>query len=343
MGIKDLPQTIWWEDSALMMIDQSLLPQKYEIITLKTVEAVAEAITVMRVRGAPAIGATAAYGLAVAAITSKAKTPENLIKDLGLAKERLARTRPTAYNLFWALDQVMSVAQGPDVESIKENILDKAHQIRELDIETNRQIGVHGATLIRDGMNIETHCNAGSLASVYYGTALAPFYIAQEEGKKFHVWVDETRPRLQGARLTIWELQKAGVDCTLITDNMAGHLMRNGLVDLVIVGADRVSGKTGDVANKIGTYMLSLAAHDNNVPFYVAAPVSTIDFEVEAGMAIKIEERSTDEVLFIRGQRISPAKKAKNFAFDVTPAKYIAGIITEKGIVPPSKLMSLRR
>ncbi|MFX1536860.1 MAG: S-methyl-5-thioribose-1-phosphate isomerase [Promethearchaeota archaeon] len=343
MSLKDLPKTLWWEDSVLKLIDQSLLPQEFKIIALESVEEVAEAISVMRVRGAPAIGITAAYGLVLAALNSAAKTSKELSNDLLKAKERLASTRPTAVNLFWALKKVMSVTEDPDanIDTIKRNVLDMANKLWKEDIETNRKIGQHGMKLIQEGMNLETHCNAGSLATVYYGTALAPMYLAAEEGKNFHVWVDETRPRLQGARLTIWELQKAGIDCTLITDNMAGHLMQNNLVDLVIVGADRVSGNTGDVANKIGTYMLALAAHDNNVPFYVAAPISTIDFEIQSGKETKIEERNVDEVLSIRGKQISPAKKAKNFAFDVTPSKYVKGIITERGVFSPNQLKTL--
>jgi methylthioribose-1-phosphate isomerase len=308
-----------------------------KIITLRNHKEMAEAIKVMRVRGAPAIGVSAGFGLALASLEYKGQSKKGILKYLKNAKERLAKTRPTAVNLFWALERVMKAAKGESAKEIRESVVAEAKRMWEEDIETNKKIGKNGAKLIKDGYNIETHCNAGSLATVYYGTALAPIYTAYEQGKKIHVWVDETRPRLQGARLTVWELQKAGVPCTLITDNMAGHIISKGMVDMVIVGADRIAGN-GDTANKIGTYMLALSAKENRVPFYVAAPFSTVDKSLKSGKEIPIEERDKGEVVEIRGKNISTARQAKNFAFDVTPAKYIKGIITEKGIFKPSKI-----
>ncbi|WP_424931619.1 S-methyl-5-thioribose-1-phosphate isomerase [Amaricoccus macauensis] len=344
-------RTIWVEEAAsadrpgrVGIIDQTRLPHAFETVSLTTPEAAAHAISDMLVRGAPLIGATAAYGLALG-------IHENA-SDARLAAlyDRLHATRPTAINLRWALDQMMATLR-PLPEAEREAAAwVRAAEICDEDAEINRMIGMHGLDLIREiaarrpgPVNILTHCNAGWLATVDWGTATSPIYQAHDAGIAVHVWVDETRPRNQGAALTSWELANHGVPHHLITDNTGGHLMQQGLVDLVITGTDRTTAN-GDVCNKIGTYLKALAAQDNNVPFYVALPSPTIDFRLESGAEIPIEERSSDEVSWVHGKdpegrvtkvRISPeATPAANYAFDVTPARLVSGLITEKGIVP---------
>jgi methylthioribose-1-phosphate isomerase len=276
----------------------------------------------MYIRGAPAIGAAAAFGLALAAQQSRANVLQDLIADLDKAAEVLRATRPTAMNLFWALERMLQTArtvEPPSVEAIVDALITEAQRIADEDVEINRRMGAHGATLIEDGFNILTHCNAGALATVDYGTALAVVRAAHEQGKKIHVWVDETRPRLQGARLTSWELMNEGIPMTLIPDNVAGHLMRTGKVDIVVVGSDRTAAN-GDVANKIGTYKLAVIAKENGVPFYAVVPTSTIDLSSPTGDDIPIEERDAREVTHVRDCQIAPdGVRVLNVAFDVSP------------------------
>ena len=319
-------KTVWMEGMAVKMIDQRKLPERLEILRAVSVEDVARAIETMAVRGAPAIGAAAAYGLALADV---------LGMDVEKACARLGRTRPTGHDLFHALNLMMEFwrSGGGLVEAA-------AKYAKDLE-EGCLAIGRHGAKLIRNGARVLTHCNAGALATVDYGTATAPLRVAHSRGKKLFVYVDETRPRLQGSLLTAWELQQEGIDHAVIADNAAGLFLSRGEVDLVIVGADRIAAN-GDTANKIGTYEKAVVARESDVPFYVAAPLSTIDFSIETGKEIPIEERDEEEVLSVRGVRIAPrGSKALNPAFDVTPAKYITAFITEKGIVRPGQLREL--
>ena len=331
---------------ALLLINQLLLPHRFEMVECLTYEAVGEAIRQMQVRGAPAIGVAAAYGMALAARRSSARDTTTLLVELRQARQFLAATRPTAVNLDWALQRAMglvgkSVEEGFSRLEIGQQLLDWAIQTHIQDVEANRRMGQWGATLINDGDNILTHCNAGALATAGYGTALGVIRAAHEAGKRLHVWVDETRPYLQGARLTAWELQQLGIDFTLITDNMAGHMMQRGKVQFVVTGADRIAAN-GDTANKIGTYSLAVLAKENAIPFYIAAPLSTIDLSLPTGEAIPIEERSADEVLRLGGQLIAPeGVRAAHPAFDVTPHRYIRGIITERGIAGPPFLENL--
>jgi len=331
------------------IIDQTRLPHALEIVTLRTVEDAAHAIRSMQVRGAPLIGVTAAFGLALAL--------RNDPSDIGLEEEArmLAEQRPTAVNLKWALDEVCRAVEPLPPEKRAAAAYQRAARMAEEDVEACRQIGTHGLKLIEaiaacksagDPVNILTHCNAGWLACVDWGTATAPIYMAHDKGIDVHVWVDETRPRNQGAALTAYELGAHGVPHTIIVDNAGGHMMQHGFVDLVIVGADRVTAN-GDVANKIGTYLKALAAFDTKVPFYVALPHSTIDWTLDDGMKIAIEERAANEVLRLQGRTkegvvttvgIAPSGSgAANPAFDVTPARLVTGLITERGIAPASK------
>jgi methylthioribose-1-phosphate isomerase len=300
----------------------------------------------MYIRGAPAIGAAAAFGLALAAQQSRASTREELLADLATAAAVLRATRPTAVNLFWAVDRVLRQAQAPEHQTVADlrlALLAEAQRIADEDVEINRRMGAHGLALIEDGFNILTHCNAGALATVDYGTALAPIRAAHEHGIKIHVWVDETRPRLQGARLTAWELMNEGIPMTLIVDNVAGHLMRTGQVDLILVGSDRTAAN-GDVANKIGTYKLAVLAKENSIPFYAVVPTSTIDLSVATGDEIPIEERGAEEVTHPGGCQVAPdGVRVLNVAFDVTPHRYVTGIITENGIAYPPFGPSLRQ
>jgi methylthioribose-1-phosphate isomerase len=330
-------RTVWWQDGELRLIDQLRLPQELLVCSCRGVDEVAEAIRSMKVRGAPAIGVTAAYGVALAAAASPAKTVPALLNAVEAAASVLRATRPTAVNLGWALDRMVGrareAAATSDAASMRMALLAEAEAMADEDVAANRAMGAFGAALIPDGANILTHCNAGALATVDWGTALGVVRTAHEQGKRLHVWVDETRPYLQGARLTAWELQQAGIPCTLITDNMAGHFMQQGKVDLVIVGADRVAAN-GDFANKIGTYSLAVLANAHGIPFYSAAPTSTVDMSIPDGGHIPIEERSSDEVTHLRGVQIAPeGVRAAHPAFDVTPNRYLTALITERGIV----------
>lgn len=328
------------DGGALYLIDQTLLPHQFEMVECRTYQAVGEAIRSMKIRGAPAIGVAAAYGIALAALRSSTSDTNQLLTELEEAGKFLNATRPTAVNLAWAVNKTQSAArqwaeQDHNIPTIATKLLKLAQNIHENDVAANRAMGAYGATLIKDGDNVLTHCNAGALATAGYGTAVGVIRAAHEAGKQIHVWVDETRPYLQGARLTAWELQQLNIPLTLITDSMAGHVMQRGKVQFIVTGADRIAAN-GDSANKIGTYTLAVLAKENSVPFYIAAPLSTIDLSLPSGEAIPIEERSTDEVTIIGGKRIAPeGVRAAHFAFDVTPARYIHGIITERGIAYP--------
>ncbi|TLZ78677.1 MAG: S-methyl-5-thioribose-1-phosphate isomerase [Methanobacteriota archaeon] len=325
-GVPRELKTVWLEDGMVKLIDQRYLPFDVRVYEAKTYEDVAVAIEDMVVRGAPAIGATAAYGMAQAG-------EQGL--DLKIVADRFRKTRPTGQDLFYAIDTMMAAAAGG------QDLLAAAERYARDDIERCRKIGEHGAKLIRNGTRILTHCNAGALAAVDYGTAMAPMRVAKEQGRRFFVYVDETRPRLQGARLTAWELLEAGIEHAIITDGAAGLFLGRGEIDLVLVGADRIAAN-GDTANKIGTYGKAVVAKENGVPFYVAAPTSTIDTTLASGAKIPIEERSPQEVLHLDGHPIAPKESpARNPAFDVTPAKYITGIITERGILKPSQLRTI--
>ena len=335
-------RTVEWIDGRVRMIDQRRLPLELVVVELDDYCDVARAIQDMTVRGAPAIGAAAAFGLALAAQSSRAAGRDGLLADLEVAAQAIGATRPTAVNLSWALKRMMRTAQA-EPGDIVPALIAEAQRIADEDVEINRRMGAHGAALIQDGFNILTHCNAGSLATVDYGTALAPIRVAHEQGKRIHVWVDETRPRLQGARLTAWELMQAGIPMTLIADNVAGHLLRTGRVDIVLVGSDRTAAN-GDVANKIGTYKLAVLARENGVPFYPVVPTSTIDLSLSNGDQIPIEERDAREVTHVDGCQIAPdGVRVLNLAFDVTPHRYVTGIVTENGIAYPPFGSSLRR
>ena len=339
-------RTIWFKNNIVKIIDQTKLPHKFIIKDLKTVKDAINAIKVMEVRGAPLIGATAAYGLVLSAIENKDKS------FLKKSAEDLINSRPTAINLKWAVDRMMNKLSGINSDKILDLALNEANEICEEDVKFCENIGLNGLKIIeeiynkkRDTVNILTHCNAGWLATINWGTATSPIYHAHKKGIPVHVWVDETRPRNQGANLTSYELNEEGIANTIIADNTGGILMQRGDVDMCIVGTDRTLS-TGDVCNKIGTYLKALAAHDNNVPFYVALPSSTIDWEIKNFKDIPIEERNSEELSHIEGIDednklkkilIYPKKsKAMNLAFDVTPAKYVTGLITEKGICEAS-------
>jgi len=335
-------RTVMWEAEgpAVRMIDQRLLPGELVMIDLRTVDEVSEAIRDMAVRGAPAIGATAAYGLALAAANSKATESESMWSELESASDTLAASRPTASNLVWALDRMNSRARAASDQSphaIRQLMLGEAQRIADEDVEINKAMGSFGAELIQDSDTVIHHCNTGALATVDYGTALGVIRAAHEQGKQVHVLVDETRPRLQGAKLTAWELEQYGVPYEIISDNAAGYFLSGGHVAGCFVGADRVAAN-GDVANKIGTYMLALAAHDNEVPFYAVVPTSTIDLSLPSGADIPIEERDPGEVLNLEheGRPIAPENsKARNPAFDITPNRLVTAIVTEVGVMRP--------
>ncbi|RMF40551.1 MAG: S-methyl-5-thioribose-1-phosphate isomerase [Anaerolineae bacterium] len=334
-------RTVSWdaEREALCLIDQRLLPADFKLAYYREYQQVAQAITTMVVRGAPAIGAAAAFGLALAARQSDSRTPEGLLADLKAAATTLGAARPTAVNLHWALRRVLQVAEAfvGTADKLRQVVLAEAQRIADEDVEINRRMAQHGATLIEDGDTVIHHCNTGALATVDWGTALGVIRMAHEQGKRIHVLVDETRPRLQGARLTAWELEQYGIPYDIISDNAAGYFLRTGQAHKVFFGADRVAAN-GDVANKIGTYMLSLAANDNGVPAYAVVPTSTIDLSLASGEQIPIEERDATEVLNIQrdGKPLCPAgASARNPAFDVTPHRLITAIVTENGIVHP--------
>jgi len=338
-------KTIFWEDDAVVMIDQRLLPLEERHVTCRDYREVIAAINDLTIRGAPAIGVAAALGIALGSLSINSLSRKEFEPAFYRICEEFSRTRPTARNLFWAIEQMKRcwAANTGTVADIKKALVAEACRIAEEDIAVNRRIGLHGKHLIRDGDRILTHCNAGALATAGYGTALGIIRAAHEEGRKLHVFVDETRPVLQGARLTAWELQKENIGMTLITDNMAGFLMHVGKINRVIVGADRIA-LNGDVANKIGTYSLAVLAKENGIPFYVAAPLSTIDMSIKDGTEIPIEERSEEEVLYFRGARIAAAGiKACNPAFDVTPHRYVTAIITEAGIAESPFTESIKK
>jgi len=326
-------RTIEWKEGTVFTIDQTLLPDQEVWIKMKNCREVAEAIKEMKVRGAPLIGVTAAYGLALTAYHSRAKNIEDLMREIEHSAQLLRKTRPTAVNLFWAIDRILKKARETkgDVNLLKNVIIEEAKRIADEDVMVNRRIGEHGSKLISDGDTILTHCNAGKLATVDYGTALAVIRVAWEEGKKIKVIAGETRPKLQGARLTTYELMRDGIPVTLITDNMVGYLMYKGLIDKVIVGADRIVRDA--VINKIGTYTIAVLAQEHNVPFYVAAPLSTFDLRASAKDVV-IEERNPEEVTQIKSIRIAPPDvSVLNPAFDITPLKYVDAIICEKGVL----------
>jgi methylthioribose-1-phosphate isomerase len=360
MNVNGKPyRTIWLHESnstIVQIIDQRHLPHRFVIEDLTTVEQAARAIKDMHVRGAGLIGATAGFGMYLAALSASRASRQAFMADLTSAGDRLRATRPTAVNLEWALQRQLDAIKqaGPDIEAMIEAALQTARTIADEDAEYCRRLGEHGKAIIQEisarkraePVNVLTHCNAGWLAFVDYGSATAPIYAAHDQGIAVHVWVDETRPRNQGARLTAWELGQHGVRHTVISDNVGGHLMQHGLVDLVIVGTDRTL-YTGDVANKIGTYLKALAAHDNGIPFYVALPSSTFDWEKRDGIReIPIEQRGAVEVKHIQGLHndeivevlLTPADSpAANYAFDVTPARLVTGLITERGICPATE------
>jgi methylthioribose-1-phosphate isomerase len=335
-------ETIQWTDAGVVMIDQTRLPKEETYVTCRDYEEVAEAIRSMVIRGAPAIGVAAAMGVAI----GMQKNDGEFRPLLDRICNTLAATRPTAVNLFWAIDRMKRLAlslEGQPIAEIRRRLIEEALRVREEDIEINRAIGRHGAPLVPDGKHVLTHCNAGALATAGYGTALGVIRAAAESGKKIGVFADETRPFLQGARLTAWELQQDGIETTLITDNMAGYFLRQGRIGCVVVGADRIA-RNGDVANKIGTYSVAVLAKENGVPFYVAAPISTLDLSLNSGDQIPIEQRPAAEVTHVFGVSVAPAGiHVENPAFDVTPNRYVTAIITEKGVAQAPYEESLPR
>ena len=334
--------TITWDNGRVVLIDQRRLPAEEVYLECLDHIQVAEAIEEMAIRGAPAIGVAAAYGVALG--VQKVKESDDLDKKFEIILTRLGNTRPTARNLFWALEKMKQTFDNHKnlaLPELKQKLIQEAMAIDKEDVETNKKIGFWGRELIQDGQNVLTHCNAGALATAGYGTALGVIRAAFEQGKKIRVFADETRPLLQGARLTCWELDRDAVPVVLITDNMAGYLMKKGQISAVITGADRIA-QNGDTANKIGTYSVAVLAKEHGLPFYVAAPLNTIDFSLTDGDSIPIEERSPEEVKYFAGQCITvPGIEVQNPAFDVTPAKYIAAIITEKGVAKPPFELSL--
>ena len=329
--------TIDWKDEAVVMIDQRKLPASETYVSCKTAQEVAKAIKTMVIRGAPAIGVAAAMGIALGMNRSRATGTKQFATEFQKLCDLMAATRPTAVNLFWAIERMKRVfaeaaQNGGSVTEIKQRLTDEAHRIHDEDVASCRSMGAFGAELVPDQARILTHCNAGALATAGYGTALGVIRAAAEQGKKVAVLADETRPFLQGARLTAWELVKDGIDTTVITDNMAASMMRLGHVDLVVVGADRIAAN-GDVANKIGTYGVAVLAREHEIPFYVAAPLSTVDLNTPDGSRIPIEERNEREVTHVGPNRLTPeGAHIRNPAFDVTPARYVTAIVTERGI-----------
>jgi methylthioribose-1-phosphate isomerase len=337
--------TVEWVDGRVRLLDQSLLPREVAFVTCEGYRQVAEAITSLRVRGAPAIGVTAAMGVALGAQSVPTSHYNEFLQAVDRICDELAATRPTAVNLFWAISRMRTLAhslKGLAVTDIQQRLIAEAQQIHDEDVAMNRAMGQHGAELIADGQTILTHCNAGALATAGYGTALGVVRAAWDQGKRIRVVADETRPVLQGARLTAWELMQDGIPVTLITDNMAGSLMRQGKIHLCIVGADRIAAN-GDVANKIGTYSVAVLAKVHDIPFYVAAPSSTIDLDTPSGEQIPIEQRNTEEVTRVcGGLSIAPeGVDVYNPAFDVTPAAYITAIITECGVFNPRDIRAV--
>jgi methylthioribose-1-phosphate isomerase len=339
--------TLTWTPEGVRFIDQTKLPLEESNVLATTYEQVADAITTMVVRGAPAIGVSAAYGIALGAKNTKAGTAGEFAPEFERICARLAATRPTAVNLFWAIDRMKALfaglrASGAALAQIQEKILAEAHAMYQEDVAACKAMGAFGAELLPDEGGVLTHCNAGALATCGYGTALGVIRAAVEQGRRIHVFVDETRPFLQGARLTAWELMADGIPTTVICDNMAASLMRQGKIQAAIVGADRIAAN-GDTANKIGTYNVAILAREHGIPFYVAAPWSTIDLATASGDAIPIEERPAREVTHLAGKQITPnGVGISNPAFDVTPAKYISAIITERGVLRAPYTESLK-
>jgi methylthioribose-1-phosphate isomerase len=346
-------RTVIWDDDRQLvkMIDQRILPAEFKLNEYKDHRRLSQAIRDMVVRGAPAIGAAAGYGMALAGFESRAGTLPHLRADLDAAADELYASRPTAVNLAWALTRIKKLAArfegGPD--ELRAAVLEEAQRIADEDVEINRRMAAHGAALIEDGDTVIHHCNTGALATVDYGTALGVIRMAHEQGKRVHVLVDETRPRLQGARLTAWELENLGISYEIITDNAAGFFLKTGQAHRCFVGSDRTAAN-GDVGNKIGTYMLALAAHDNAVPFYAVVPTSTVDLDLASGDEIPIEERDPQEVLDLQqaGSWVTPdaaraGGRARNPAFDVTPARLVTGIVTENGIAYPPFVENLKQ
>ncbi len=335
-------ETIQWTNDGVVMIDQTRLPREESFITCTTYEQVAEAIRSMVIRGAPAIGVAAAMGVALGVAHANGSDVDAQFDKIC---DTLARTRPTAVNLFWAIDRMKRVfgeSRGLPLPQLRQRLIAEAQQIRLEDIAINQAIGRHGAALVPDGKTVLTHCNAGALATAGYGTALGVIRAAVAAGKKIDVFADETRPFLQGSRLTVWELQQDGIAATLITDNMAGHFLKSGRIGCVVVGADRIAAN-GDVANKIGTYSLAVLARENSIPFFVAAPISTLDLTLASGDDIPIEQRSAAEVTHVFGVPVAPeGTPVQNPAFDVTPNRYVSAIITERGVARAPYVESLR-
>ncbi len=344
-------KTIEWTGQGVRMIDQRRLPTEETYVTCRDHAEVAEAIRNMTIRGAPAIGVAAAMGIALGVKNSPAKSASGLRADFEAITANISRTRPTAVNLFWALSRMRKVfeesaaVEAPEAEKIgaaKERLVEEAQRVLAEDVAANEAIGRNGAALLKESMTVLTHCNAGALATGGYGTALGVIRAGVAGGKQIRVFADETRPFLQGARLTAWELAQDGIPVTLITDNMAGHFMKQGLLQAAIVGADRIAAN-GDVANKIGTYSVAVLARENNIPFYVAAPLSTIDLTLASGDEIPIEERSPREVTYFSGVQIAPGSvEARHPAFDVTPHRYVSAIITERGVAREPYIKSLK-
>jgi methylthioribose-1-phosphate isomerase len=338
-------QTLEWTDYGVRFIDQTKLPTEETYVTCTTHEQIADVIRTMVVRGAPAIGVAAAMGIALGLENSKAETVGELKRELDQICDTMGKTRPTAVNLFWAIRRMQEKFERVRIRpiaQIKQDLIEESKRMHAEDIAANQAMGRHGATLMPSEGGVLTHCNAGALATAGYGTALGVIRAAVEQGKKIHVYADETRPFLQGSRLTAWELMKDGIPTTVISDNMAGAMMKQDKIDAIVVGADRIAAN-GDVANKIGTYTVAVLAREHSIPFYVAAPISTIDFACPDGSKIPIEQRNSREVTHIGGRQMVPdGVSVENPAFDVTPAKYIRAIITERGIARPPYEESLR-
>jgi methylthioribose-1-phosphate isomerase len=339
-------KTLAWKKGKLQLLDQTQLPLKEKYVECSTHQEVARAIQKMTVRGAPAIGIAAAFGMVLGARELRGRNGGSFLRHLDRVAQTLISTRPTAVNLRWAVERMRGLASKvieKGVDKVQRELEKEARKILEEDLQANREIGRQGQILIPNGSSILTHCNAGALATAGYGTALGIIRAAWEAGKRVHVYVDETRPFLQGTRLTAWELMKDRIPCTLITDNMAGWLMAQGRIQLAIVGADRIAAN-GDVANKIGTYSVALLCRLHRIPFYVAAPLSTIDLSINAGKLIPIEQRAIAEVTFLQGRRLAPPGiKVLNPAFDITPHRLVSAIITERGIIQRPFLLNLKR
>ncbi len=334
----NIPQSVKWENGTIQLLDQRKLPHVTEYLTLETVSSVFDAIKSLAVRGAPAIGITAAFGVALSALKTPAENVQDLKEQVLIDSGYLSQSRPTAVNLFWALNRINEVVtRSTTIESLREDVVAEALKIQAEDEAVGRLIGEHALQLFQDGDRVMTICNAGSIATAKYGTALAPFFLAKEHGINLSVFACETRPVFQGARLTTWELIQAGIDVTLITDSMAAHTMKTKKISAVITGADRIAAN-GDSANKIGTFGLAVLAKSFGIPFYIAAPLSTFDLATPNGEAIPIEERDPSEITHVNGLNIAPdGIRVFNPAFDVAPAHLITGIVTEKGVIKPNE------